>query len=479
MFLPLTVAVYYLLHRYAAALWARVFLLASSLGFVSFWNFRFALVLMCSVCFNYVFGQALSRKPGYNPSIRKRLFVVAIIANILYLGFFKYSNFFLENINTLFSTEFQTLHMLLPIGISFYTFMQIAWLTDTYRRGGFGYDFLGYCQYVAFFPYVISGPIAYHGEVIPQLQSRDAWRLNTANLCRGVFIFSIGLFKKSAIADTLAMIANGGFDAAGTLTFTEAWLTSLSYTMQLYFDFSGYTDMAIGAALMFNIDIPANFNSPYRSLNIREFWRRWHITLSRFLRDYIYIPLGGNRHGEYRTLTNLMLTFLIGGLWHGAAWTFVFWGFLHGAAMCIHRLWMKTGIRMSKAMAFLVTFNFINIAWVFFRARDWDNAISVLRGMAGMNGILVSANLAKSPFWQKMAAFGVQFGKWRAHLPDADTYIYFLCILLLPLVLMAKNSNELLKSFQSNRKTALAASLMILAGLLLLNDTSSFLYFNF
>jgi len=478
-FLPLVAAAYFLLHRFAAAKWAFLFLLTASLSFMSFWNVHFALTLIVSVLFNFICGTALSAAAQKDAKSKKPIFILSIVFNVLYLGFFKYSNFFLENINVLFQANIQRLDLLLPLGISFYTFMQIAWLTDIYRRGGYRYDFLNYCLYVTFFPYVISGPIAYHSEIIPQLQSKNVGIFNISNVCRGLFIFSIGLFKKAAIADTLAVIADGGFAATGNLTFTEAWLTSLSYTMQLYFDFSGYTDMAIGIALFFNIDLPANFNSPYKSLDIREFWRRWHITLSRFLRDYIYIPLGGNRAGELRLYINLMLTFLIGGLWHGAAWTFVFWGFLHGSALCIHRIWMKTGLSMPKVPAWLITFNFINAAWVFFRASSLSDAFRILKGMAGLNGILVSPNLTGSAFWQKMTAFGVQFGQWRAHLPKAEPIEYFLCILLIPVVLFAKNSNQYFGQFVPGWKNALWVSLMMIAGLLLLNRTSSFLYFNF
>jgi D-alanyl-lipoteichoic acid acyltransferase DltB (MBOAT superfamily) len=197
------------------------------------------------------------------------------------------------------------------------------------------------------------------------------------------------------------------------------------------------------------------------------------------LRDYIYIPLGGNRKGEYRTLTNLMLTFLIGGLWHGAAWTFVFWGFLHGAALVIHRLWLKTGFHLNKILAWIITFNFLNIAWVFFRAGSFEDAVKVLKGMAGVNGVLISPRLASNPFWQKLTAIGIHFGSWRANLPDAETYVYFFCILLIPFVLIAKNSNELLQRFQPNWKNMLAVSLMMIIGLLLLNETSSFVYFKF
>ncbi len=478
-FLPLVASVYFLLNKYFPAKWARLFLLLASLSFMSFWNVYFVLILIISALFNFGCGLSLSAAARRSAKSKKLIFIIAIAANILYLGFFKYCNFFLENINIFFAGRIEMIHILLPIGISFYTFMQIAWLTDIYRSGGFGYDFLSYCFYVTFFPYVISGPIAYHSEVIPQLQSEKARRFNLANLCRGMFIFSIGLCKKTVIADTLALIANGGFTAAGALTFTEAWLTSLSYTMQLYFDFSGYTDMAIGIALIFNIKIPANFNSPYKSLDIREFWRRWHITLSRFLRNYIYIPLGGNRSSELRTLTNLMLTFLIGGLWHGAAWTFVFWGFLHGAALCVHRLWMKTGIRLNKVIAWFLTFNFINIAWVFFRASSWNDALKILKGMAGLNGILVSPNLADIPFWQKMTAIGIRFGEWRINLPNTESFIYFLCIFLIPILLLTKNSNELLENFVPSWKNAFAIAFLMTCGLLLLNQATVFLYFNF
>lgn len=479
LFLPLVAAAYFLLNKYFTAKWARLFLLAASLSFMSFWNVYFTVVLIFSVLFNFTCGSVLSAATEKDAKSKKPIFITAITANILYLGFFKYCNFFLANINAVFTSQIETLHILLPIGISFYTFMQIAWLTDIYRFGKFRYDFLSYCLYVTFFPYIISGPIAYHSEVIPQFQSEQARRFNLSNLCRGLFIFSIGLFKKTVIADTLALIANGGFAATNELTFMEAWLTSLSYTMQLYFDFSAYTDMAIGTALVFNIKIPANFDSPYKSLNIREFWRRWHITLSRFLREYIYIPMGGNRSSESRTLINVMLTFLIGGLWHGAAWTYVFWGFLHGSALCINRLWIKTGIRLNKAFAWFLTFSFLNFSFVFFRAESWDKAFKILKGMVGLNGILVSPRLAEIPFWQKMTAIGIRFGEWRANLPSAETYVYFLCILLIPFVLTMNNSNEFLEKFSPNWKNAGAVSLMIIAGLLLLNETSSFLYFNF
>ena len=478
-FLPLAATGYFLIHRFFSAKWALLFLLFASLGFMSFWNVKFAMVLLFSVLVNFACGSTLSAAAEKQAKSKKPVFIAGITFNVLLLGFFKYSNFFLENINTVFATHIQALHILLPIGISFYTFMQIAWLMDIYRQGGYRYDFLSYCLYVTFFPYVISGPIAYHREIIPQFKTPANWTFNTSNLCRGLFIFSIGLFKKMAIADTLAIIVNGGFDAARVLTFTEAWITSLSFTMQIYFDFSGYTDMAIGAALVFNIRLPINFNSPYKATNIKEFWQRWHITLSRFLLNYVYIPLGGNRKGEARTLANILLLFIVCGLWHGAAWSFVLWGGLTGLASIVYRLWTKTGLKLPKAIAWIVYFGFFNISAVFFRAQTWPDTVKVLKGMLGLSGIYVSPNLADNPFWQKLTVIGIRFGEWRENLPDTDTYLYFLCFLLIPFVLLTKNSNELLEKFSPNWKNALAVSLMMIAGLLLLNKTSSFLYFNF
>jgi alginate O-acetyltransferase complex protein AlgI len=480
-FLPLLVTIYYLINKLLSTEWSRLFLLISSLVFVSLWNVYSATILIFSILLNYLLGFSLSvTADGKNEKCKKIIFITAITANILFLGFFKYYNFFLTNINPFFSSQAsQFSNLIIPVGISFYTFMQIAWLTDIYRSGGQRYNFISYCLYVAFLPYVISGPISYHKEIIPQIESDKSGKFNGANLCRGLFIFAVGLFKKTVFADTLAVVANGGFDSHAALSFTEAWLTSLSYTMQLYFDFSGYTDMAIGTALFFNIRIPTNFNSPYKSLNIQEFWRRWHITLSRFLRDYIYIPLGGNRRGELRTLINLILTFLIGGLWHGAAWTFVFWGFLHGLALVVHRLWMKTGIQLNKVIAWVLTFNFVNIAWVFFRATSWEDALKVIKGMAGLNGILVSPNLADNFFWQKLAAIGVRFGEWRANLPNNETIVYFFCILLIPFILLTRNSNELLAKFSPNWRNAFAVGLLMALGLILLNESKVFLYFNF
>ena len=286
--------------------------------------------------------------------------------------------------------------------------------------------------------------------MMPQFANARNKVKNYRNIAIGLFIFSIGLFKKVVIADTFAIWATQGFDVATTLNLFEAWATSLSYTFQLYFDFSGYTDMAIGLALLFNIKLPINFNSPYKATNIQDFWQRWHMTLSRFLKDYVYIPLGGNRKGEFRTYTNLMATFILGGLWHGAGWTFVFWGFLHGLALVIHRTWHQLGLKLWTWLAWLITFNFVNIAWVFFRAKEWDDAIKVLGGMFG---------------------FGTNLSV------EKDTIVWLAVGFLL--VLVFKNSIEKVKTFKPNLYHSLFMISLLIMSILMLSKESEFLYFNF
>ena len=402
--------------------------------------------------FNYVVGNSLNENFNKIRIHKSSLLAFGIIANLTLLGYFKYTDFLLENFNLAFDGSVPLLHLALPLAISFFTFQQIAYLVDSYRGETAEYDFLNYALFVTFFPQLIAGPIVHHAEMMPQFASR--WNLvkNYKNIATGLFIFSIGLFKKVVIADYFATFATNGFDYAETLNLLEAWATSLSYTFQLYFDFSGYTDMAIGAALLFNIRLPINFNSPYKALDIQDFWRRWHITLSRFLRDYIYIPLGGNRKGSFRIYNNLLATFILGGIWHGAGWTFVFWGFLHGMALVIHRFWKQLDFTMPKVLAWFITFNFINVAWVFFRAKEFDDAIKVLQGMA-------------------------QFSNFT--LKDFNSDIYWQLLLLLILVLYLKNSMHYTERFKAKFSYILLSVGAFTYGVLSLNKISEFLYFNF
>ncbi len=296
-FLPVTFFIYFYLNRKRLTEASKGFLVVSSLFFYSWWNIIYLPLILLSMIFNYVIGTSLTKDEEYKKVSKKQLLTIGIIGNVGLLGYFKYADFFISNVNFVTGSDIPLLHLALPLAISFFTFQQIAYLVDSYRGETKEYDFLNYAVFVTFFPQLIAGPIMHHKEMMPQFANVRNKLINFKNILLGLFIFSIGLFKKVVIADTFAVWATNGFDNAEVLTFFEAWATSFSYTFQLYFDFSGYTDMAIGAALLFNIKLPINFNSPYKALNIQDFWRRWHITLSRFLKDYIYIPLGGNRGG--------------------------------------------------------------------------------------------------------------------------------------------------------------------------------------
>ena len=427
---------------------------------------------MCSIIVNYTVGNLLgNKKLNIN---RKGLLIIGILFNVLLLGYFKYTDFLISNINYFTSLQLSYFNIILPLGISFFTFTQTAYLVDSYKHIAKEYNFINYSLFVTFYPHLLAGPIIHHKEMMPQFDYLRNKRINYKNLSTGILLFVIGLFKKEIVADTLRIWANYGFDVADKLNLIEAWVTSLTYTLQLYFDFSGYTDMALGSALMFNIRLPINFNSPYKALDIQDFWRRWHITLSRFLRDYIYIPLGGNRTSDLRVLSNLMATFLIGGLWHGAGWTFVFWGFLHGTAIVIHRLWKNINITMPKLLSWFITFNFVNIAWIFFRAKDRDEAIKVLRGMLGVNGIW---GLEKTVRPTDLI-LNISYLMPNINIDNRKNILLTLFISFF-LVLFARNSNQIVDRFHPNVKTAFLISIVMIYCLLNLNKVSEFIYFNF
>ena len=428
--------------------------------------------------FNYLIGNSLNKdiKENKKNFSKKSILIFGIVANLLLLGYFKYADFFIENINFISGVNLNLLHMVLPLAISFFTFQQIAYLVDSYKKETKEYDFLNYALFVTFFPQLIAGPIVHHKEMMPQFDSAKNMVKNYRNITLGLFIFSIGLFKKVVIADTFAVWATAGFDTATTLNLLEAWATSLSYTFQLYFDFSGYTDMAIGIALLFNIKLPINFNSPYKALSIQDFWRRWHITLSRFLRDYIYIPLGGNKKGNFRTYTNLMTTFILGGFWHGAGWTFLFWGFLHGLSLAIHRLWQTLGFKMWTWLAWLITFNFVNIAWVFFRAKEWDDALRILSSMFSLDNIVIDMKFKEKLIF--LENYGIEFNRVTENLEGGSDIINFLIMSFL-IVLLSKNSMEFKNNFKSDILRLLFTTFLFIYSIFYFNRFSEFLYFNF
>ncbi|WP_420265540.1 MBOAT family O-acyltransferase [Candidatus Magnetominusculus dajiuhuensis] len=348
------------------------------------------------------------------------------------------------------------LSLILPLGISFFTLTQITFLVDCYE-GSVKTSFVNYFLFVTFFPHLIMGPIIHHKDMMPQFDSLRAKIFNKQNLVKGLLLFSIGLLKKVGIADMFSSWANYGFDTTTILTLTLAWKTSLSYSLQLYFDFSGYTDMALGTSLMFNIHMPLNFDSPYKALNIQDFWRRWHMTLSRFLRDYVYIPLGGNRICRLRTDINVFAVFIIGGLWHGAGWGFLVWGALHGLAYATYSHLKKFTIKMPAVVAWCIMFNFINITWIFFRAKSFESALKVLRGMSGFAGL------------------GLEFLR-------ADILQYGAIIIFLFVCFFGKNSMELSNIKTPSFKTVLISICLLITSVIIMiekNMASEFLYFNF
>jgi D-alanyl-lipoteichoic acid acyltransferase DltB (MBOAT superfamily) len=476
LFLPITFFIYFYLTSKRLITGAKGFLVFASLFFYSWWNIAYLPLILASMLFNYVIGSSLTKESEHKKINKKSLLTFGIVANLILLGYFKYADFFISNINLASGTNFDLLHLALPLAISFFTFQQIAYLVDSYRGETKEYDFLNYSLFVTFFPQLIAGPIVHHKEIMPQFAHTSNFVKKYKNIALGLFIFSIGLFKKVVIADTFALWATNGFDKAETLNLIEAWATSLSYTFQLYFDFSGYTDMALGVALLFNIRLPINFNSPYKATDIQDFWRRWHITLSRFLKDYIYIPLGGNRLGSFRTYSNLMATFILGGLWHGAGWTFIFWGFLHGLALVIHRVWQSLGFRLWTWLAWFITFNFINIAWVFFRAKEWDDAMKVLGGMVGFGGVALPQFLASK--LSCLSNYGVTFDSWLGNI-EGNTFTPFWILAGFLLILLFKNSNQWAKDFKANKKIAIFTVFVLSFGILSLTKVSEFLYFNF
>ncbi len=373
LYLPLTLLGYFQLAKRYGASAAKNFLVLASLVFYSYWDISNLPLLLVSAAVNYCVARLLSVK-------RSGLVLAAGVAfDLAFLAYFKYTDFILTNINTLCGTALPLQNIVLPLGISFFTFTQTAYLVDVYRGETKGYSGSDYLLFVTLFPHLIAGPILYHKDMIPQFSKAENYRLDYKNLMYGITWFTVGLFKKVIIADKLAVFANEVFEAPAGLAMLDAWGGSLAYTLQLYFDFSGYSEMAIGLGLLFNFQLPINFNLPYRACSIIDFWRRWHMTLSAFLKNYLYIPLGGNRNGHH--LRNIMITMLLGGLWHGAGWTFIFWGFLHGLYICINHLWRRTGVKLPTAVNWLLTFNAVNIAWIFFRAENFSKAMNIIKAM--------------------------------------------------------------------------------------------------
>jgi alginate O-acetyltransferase complex protein AlgI len=489
--------------------YANLFLVLSSLIFYSYWDIRFTILFLISIMFNYGIGYVLIK---FNNSIsifnRKDFLIFGLVVNLCSIIYFKYSNFFIENYNYTFNADIPIITIVLPLAISFYTFQQIAFLVDAYRNKIKQIKFSDYMLFVSFFPQLIAGPIVHHKEMIKQFTSKIEKNINYKNISIGITIFAIGLFKKVVIADNLSFYVNEIYSVSDngiTITFIESWAATLAYTLQIYYDFSGYSDMAIGLANMFAIKLPLNFNSPYKANNIIEFWRRWHITLSRFLKEYLYIPLGGNKNGKFRRHLNLLITMFLGGLWHGAGYNFIIWGTLHGVYLIINHSWITINKSVQIIIpqfisSFLTIFGVI-IAWVFFRSETTVGAVKLLKSMFGFNGVQLPVDLFHKlenlvPLFNVLGVTGdgiyvLSLGSWAIGIPLI--FVIFLFTFILP------NTNDIMKNYTPTinsdleivsknscsiywRPTigwAIIISFLASIGIMSLNQVSEFLYFQF
>ncbi|MDZ4201180.1 MAG: MBOAT family protein [Gallionella sp.] len=508
-YLPVVLIGFFVLAR-TSRTFAAGWLALASVFFYGYWNPAYVGLLLGSIVCNYAFGMWIAKAGVQHEEARKkRLLIVAIAANLALLAYYKYANFFVGNLNEVAGMSWSLGEIVLPLGISFFTFTQIAFLVDTYRGEVKEYNFIHYTLFVTYFPHLIAGPVLHHKEMMPQFGHAATYRFSYENMAVGSTIFFIGLFKKVILADGIAVYVGPVFAAPATgieLSFVDAWGGALCYTLQLYFDFSGYSDMAIGLSRMFGVVLPLNFHSPYKSVNIIEFWRRWHMTLSRFLRDYLYIPLGGNRKGKSRRYLNLMATMLLGGLWHGAGWTFVIWGGLHGLYLAINHGWQSLRIALGQdpraqlsrpmhALSVLLTFLAVTVAWVFFRADSMDSALSMLASMAGLNGIVLpDAWLVKwgeSGAW--LATHGVAFGATNNLIMGGAINWIWISLLV---IWFAPNTQQIMAAhrpaldvpadtpatrlrWKPTARAALAVWFLGFVAIVNLNKQSVFLYFQF
>lgn len=473
LFFPLSVIGYFTLQRFKKPQLAKYFLFLISLWFYAANDIRSLPVLILSILVNFYLGKQILKTETH----KKLLCVIGILLNLAVLGVFKYLNFFMENISFVFGQSYTPISLILPLGISFFTFQQISYLIDCKNNNADDYSISEYALFASFFPYVTSGPIAFHSEIIPQLRKEKNFKPSACNIARGLTAFAFGLFKKVVVADTLGAAVNAGWSNISSLNASSALVVILSYTLQLYFDFAGYSDMASGIALCFNINLPINFDSPYKARNISDFWKRWHMTMTRFFTRYLYIPLGGSRHGLKRTCLNTLIIFLVSGLWHGAAWTFIFWGFLHGIAMVISRLISaKTDRHLPYPLAWLLTFIYVNICWVFFRAPNIKSAFSLFSRLTSGFGFIIS-EISQSFLTTEVKIF-------RLFIPiDDSLFATLACVVFLVLACLGaifpQNTQRKIQNFKPTTKLCYLTIFVLFWSIISLSGISTFLYFNF
>lgn len=497
LFLPLCLAGFYILQNRQATL-AKVWLTCCSLWFYGYFNQYYLLIMIFSILGNYlvhgwiVKARDMERRgqegPGKNGLFRKNsksIMAAGVALNLLVLFYFKYFDFFLDNINTLLGSSIPLKNILLPLGISFFTFQQISFLVDTYRGELDAVSFVDYALFVSFFPQLIAGPIVVHEEMLPQFDRMGKDQRSKEEkieiFTKGVYVFVLGLAKKVLIADTFGIAVDLAYSNVNAINGLESLLTILFYSLQLYFDFSGYCDMAKGIAGMFGMSIANNFNSPYKAVNIVDFWKRWHITLSRFFTKNIYIPMGGNRKGEGRMYLNYLIVFFLSGLWHGAGWNFILWGMMHGVLYVVTKWWLgrkKIGVEIRKIPACLLTFIYVSIAWVYFRASTVEQANALITNIFTKEWALPGSGFTDAfnlgEFWYVLKILKV------ATLPYANYYIMLLfSVFAIVITFAGKNIDELAEKFKPTVMNAMVTAILFIWCVVSLSGVSTFLYFNF
>ena len=473
LFLGLCIIGYFGLNHFKKYNLAMVFLLGMSLWFYGYNNINYLFILIFSVLINYGFYLLLNKT---DQKVKKVLMIAGVSVNVGILLYFKYMDFFIGNINGIFKTEIPFLRIALPLGISFFTFQQISFIVDAYRGEIPKYNFLHYACFVTYFPQLIAGPIVTHDELVPQFTDLSKKKFNSENFAKGIYIFTLGLAKKVLVADTFGRMVSYGYDTFEYLNTPTALAVILGYTIQIYFDFSGYCDMAIGIGKMMNLELPVNFDSPYKAFTITEFWDRWHMTLTRFFTKYVYIPLGGSRKGTVRTYVNVMLVFLISGFWHGASWTFVLWGVLHGIFNVITRIFKKFFDKLHPVLNWLITFTFLNVTWVLFRADNFHQALTILRkavsfDFSGFNMEFVT-KIESPELVEIMDILSV-----RGAYPQVILVGWFAVVLIL--MLGSKNAYEKMKTFKPTVLTFIITLFLLVWSVFSMEGISEFLYFNF
>jgi D-alanyl-lipoteichoic acid acyltransferase DltB (MBOAT superfamily) len=479
LFFPLVLVGYYALRYRNMDRLAVCFLIVMSMWFYGYNSIKYLAILVISILLNYLIVELMYKSGSKHKSIKKLLFVAGLVLNIGILFYFKYYDFFMENVNTVFKTNFGFLGLTLPLGISFYTFQQLSYVIDSYRGENGKYSLLEYIAYVSFFPQLIAGPIVYHNELIPQLKDEKNHRLNYENLSRGIYTFALGLAKKVLIADTFSKIVNIGYNNIDELNAISAIIVMVCYSFQIYFDFSGYCDMACGIGYMFNIELPINFNSPYKAASISEFWDRWHMTLTRFFTKYVYIPLGGSRKGKIRTYVNVLIVFFVSGVWHGANWTFILWGVINGLGNIFDRIFGRFFKWVPKAVKVVMTFVFSTFAWSLFRADSISQALELwgrLKVNTGL-GLYWEIPLNFNEIVELKLLYRLGFGNIMETHPSLP--LFGLVLLILFACFFMRNTQEKAADGRYNVKRIITTVVLLVWSIMSLSNVSEFLYFNF